>query len=79
MPRYEVIESKRWQNNAGRTASIYGAAPYLSQSQRVAEEWQIVTVGYTVRNLSDGTVGIGRVPWTTREEAQAWVDKHATV
>jgi hypothetical protein len=40
MSRFDVIESKHWVRDDGRTASIYGA-----------------------------------VPWTSRGEAQAWIDK----
>lgn len=73
MARFEVIESKHWVRDDGRTASLYGAVPWVSSSEE--KRWKIVPRGYTVRDNERGTVGIGRVPWTTRTEAQAWVDK----
>lgn len=73
MVRYEVIESKHWVRDDGRTASIYGAVPWVSPSEE--KRWKIVPRGYTVRDNERGTVGIGRQPWATRAEAQAWVDK----
>jgi hypothetical protein len=73
MTRYEAIESKVWRSATGRTVSIYGALPWFSEAQKQAEGWTLVVTGFTVRNLSDGTVGIGRVPWKTLEEAQAWI------
>ena len=73
MPRYEVIESKAWKRDDGATASIYGAVPWTSPSEE--KRWKIVTRGYTIRDNVSGTVGIGRQPWSTRGEAQAWADK----
>ena len=67
--RYEVIESRRWKNSAtGATASLYGAAPYVSDRDRA--DWHVETVGYTWRNLKTGTIGLGRAPAKTREEAE---------
>lgn len=73
MARYEVIESKAWKRDDGKTASIYGAVPWVTPSEE--KRWKMITRGYTVRNNVSGTVGIGRQPWSTRGEAQAWVDK----
>src|SRR5512135_592608 len=73
MARFDVIESKVWQRDDGRTASPYGAVPWTSAGEE--KRWQLVTRGYTVRDNDRGTVGIGRQPWATRAEAQAWVDK----
>ena len=33
----------------------------------------IQIVGYTVQHKKTGTVGIGRQPWKTLEEAQNWL------
>jgi hypothetical protein len=74
---FEVIESEVWRSNTGRTASIYGALPWISEAQRISEGWEMVTTGYTVRDTVANTVGIGREPWKTRAEAQAWVDARA--
>jgi hypothetical protein len=73
MARYDVIESKVWKRDDGATASPYGASPWTSAGEE--KRWKLVPRGYTVRDNVLGTVGIGRVPWATRAEAQAWVDK----
>lgn len=63
----EVIESRRWRNiTTGDTASLYGAVPYTSESDK--PNWIVETVGWTWRN-DNGTIGLGRVPAKTREEA----------
>jgi hypothetical protein len=68
---YEPIEYVRWKNTVtGATASIYGAVPWTSARDKA--NWITETVGWTVRNLKDGTVGIGRVPWKTYAEAEEW-------
>ena len=73
-PRYEVIESKVWINKVnGRRVSIYGALPWISDSER--EQWEIVTQGWTIRDIRENTIGCGRVPWKTQIEAQADADK----
>ena len=70
---YEVVESKRWKNHVtGETASIYGAVPWTRSADEGA--WSMETVGWTVRNTRTNTVGVGRVPWGTRTEAQQWAD-----
>ena len=64
----EIIESRRWINSqTGATASIYGSAPYTSESDK--RNWSIETIGFTWR-LSNGTVGLSRTPAKTREEAK---------
>ena len=68
---FEVIESKKWVCDDGRTASIYGACPWTSESER--SQWRIQVCGYTVRHLKTGTVGIGRKPWPTRQAAEDWL------
>lgn len=67
----EIILAKRWKNfKTGRTASIYGAVPYTSDKA----DWHIETTGYTWL-CSDGTVGLGRIPAKTLQEAQQVMDK----
>jgi hypothetical protein len=82
MSRFEAIESRHYVNNAGRTASIYGAAPWVTEAQRIGEVWRIVHAGYTVRDNERGTVGYGRPPLATMAEAQAlaaqWNAEHET-
>ena len=63
----EVIESKRWVNKVtGQTASIYGAVPYFGDQGKA--NWSIEVVGYTWK-LDNGTIGLGRIPAKTYEEA----------
>ncbi len=70
---YTIIESKQWRNSkTGATASIFGSVPYCSDADK--PDWKLETKGFTVRNERTGVVGIGRAPFTTREEAQAWID-----
>ena len=71
---YEVIESKAWKHKDGNTASIYGAVPYLSDAEK--QNWKIETLGFTVRNNKTNSVGIGRKPWATKAEAEAWINSH---
>ena len=69
----EVIESKQWRNTkTGQTASIYGALPYCSETEK--ENWIIEKRGYTWKR-SDGTVGLGRKPAKTYEEAVGVMEK----
>lgn len=63
----KIIESKHWVNiKTGQTASIYGAVPYINDLDK--PNWTIQTRGYTWR-LDNGTVGLGRTPVKTYEEA----------
>lgn len=68
-----VIEAKVWRHTSGRTASICGAVPWHTAAERAS--WTIETVGYTIQH-PDGTRGIGRAPFKTRDEAQAWIDQN---
>lgn len=64
-------KSCRWESNTGRTASIFGAVPYLSEQQKINEGWKVVETGF-VPMWRDGTVGGGRVPHKTLDEARAF-------
>jgi len=68
---FDIVESKRWVCDDGRTASIYGAFPWRSDRER--STWRIQIVGYTVQHKKTGTVGIGRQPWKTLQEAEDWL------
>jgi hypothetical protein len=69
----EVIPAKKWKNKVtGQTASLYGAVPYTTTAE--AEGWEVITVGWTWRN-SNGTIGLGRVPAATYEEAVEVMNK----
>ena len=74
MSNFEIIEAKRWVNTDGRTASIYGSCPYVSDADK--PNWSVQTVGYTLLNLNTGTVGIGRKPFATFEEATQFMTAH---
>lgn len=66
--RYEVIESKSWKNHkTGATASIYGACPWTNAADE--PNWAMVVRGWTLRDNRNGTVGIGRLPFETKELA----------
>lgn len=66
--KYEIVESKKWVNSiTGATASIYGAVPYTSDSDK--QNWSVETVGYTIRNNDTGIVGLGKPPFKTMYEA----------
>lgn len=63
----EIIESKHWVNQkTGQTASLYGAVPWTGSQG----DWKLETRGWTWR-LDNGTIGLGRIPAKTREEAEA--------
>ena len=65
----EVIPARRWVNKVtGQTASIYGAAPYVSDADKV--NWAIEESGWTWL-MDNGTVGLGRIPAATKDEALA--------
>jgi hypothetical protein len=68
-----VIPSKVWVNEkTGARASIYGAVPWVFGPQ--PPEWQVKDHGFTLQ-MSNGTVGYGRSPLPTKEEAQDVMDK----
>jgi hypothetical protein len=65
----EVIPARRWRHKNGATASLYGAVPWSGAPGNTEADWAVETVGWTWRNV-DGTIGLGRVPAATREEAE---------
>ncbi len=64
-----VIPSRLWVSKDGRTASVYGSLPWTGRPGDRKEDWEMKEVGWTWEN-ADGTVGLGRVPARTREEAE---------
>ncbi len=73
MKRYIVVESLVWRNaRTGATASPYGACPWTRPADEA--DWSLEKRGYTLRDNHRGTVGIGRQPWKTQEEAQTAAD-----
>jgi hypothetical protein len=67
-----VIEAKHWKRDDGHTASPYGAAPWTSESERA--RWHIESTGYSIAWSGDGTTGICRRPFPTRERADSYAD-----
>lgn len=74
MAKYEVVPHSFYRHVSGKTASYHGALPWCNASEQL--QWTFVQEGYTVYNPLTNEFGIGRVPWNTREEAQAWADSH---
>ena len=70
----DVIPARHWVHRTGRTASVYGAVPWTGAPGNQESDWEMETVGWTWQN-DDGTVGLGRVPAKTREEAVALMRK----
>ena len=73
MDRYEVIPSRVYKREDGLKASIYGACPWNSDAEKA--RWQCVVQGWTVRDNHSNTVGMGRPPFATKEEAEAFVTR----
>ena len=71
--RFEVVESKCWRHKNGMTASIYGAVPWTNDKAK--DDWQIVVRGFTIRDNRLHTIGCGRMPFKTKEEAQDLCNK----
>ncbi len=72
----KVIPSKHWEHKTtGRRASLYGAVPWTGEAGDGKEHWEVVENGWTIA-WPDGTVGIGRIPFASADQAQKWVDEH---
>jgi hypothetical protein len=66
-----------WRNKkTGAGASIYGAVPWTSSEDKA--NWEKINTGFTVYNEQRNTIGIGRAPWKTRGEAEAWIKNENT-
>lgn len=71
--RFEVVPSRRWKNSVtGATASIHGSVPYYNDADKA--NWSIEVVGFTILDKRFNRYGIGRSPFATAAEAQAWID-----
>jgi hypothetical protein len=69
-PHYIVVPSFVLQHKtSGKVISPYSAIPMGTEP----DDWERVEKGFTLANQSAGTVGIGRVPWKTRSEAEAFL------
>ena len=72
----EVIESKHWiHTDTGAKASLYGALPWSGAPGDRKEDWKVDTVGWTIR-WDNGTVGVGRKPFHSKQEAEEWLLQH---
>lgn len=72
-PRFTVRPHHIWRNaDTGATASIYGACPYWGSDSGA---WEVIQQGYTIADSATGTVGCGRPPFPTRDDAQSMADK----
>lgn len=74
-PRYEVIENRHWEANNGRTASLYGAVPWVSEGERLALAWHVVSRGFTIRDNVTNTIGLCLPAFPDRDSAQREADK----
>lgn len=74
MCKYEVVPYTYWRRDDGQTASVHGALPYKTDAESL--RWTIVEDGFTLYNPLTNEYGIGRKPWSTREEAQAHADTY---
>jgi hypothetical protein len=72
--QYEVVPAHIYQRDDGKTASIHGALPWHTDSEK--ERWKVVQVGFTVYNPYTNQYGTGRAPFATADEAQAYADKY---
>lgn len=68
MSGYEVVKSFVLKHTSGKTASPYGAAP-------LGDGWQMVHVGWTVKNPLTGQVGIGKPACKSFHEASMLANK----
>jgi hypothetical protein len=73
--RYSVETYRVHVNAAGRVVSFYGALPWWNEAQRIAEGWRTEDRGFTIADRDTNTVGLGRAPFTTRAEAEAFAAK----
>ncbi len=74
MTKYQVVPSRVYRHTSGQCASIHGSVPWRNDIEKA--EWTIENSGFTVLNPLTSQYGIGRKPWATREEAQAFADTH---
>jgi len=73
VPPIVPVPHRFWIHTSGRKASVYGSAPYLTESDKA--DWQIVESGWTWRDDQRGTIGLGRASVATLQEAQAIADR----
>jgi hypothetical protein len=70
--KFEVIESRHLRCKChGKTYGLITALPHGTW-----EDFEVVMDGWTVRNPFTNQTGVGRPPWATQAEAQAYADKY---
>ena len=68
---YQVVPSNVLMHVAsGQRFSPFTSFPPIPGT--VAEDYDRVQVGWTVYNPLTGQYGIGRAPWPTKADAEAW-------
>ena len=72
--RYTTRQSKVWKRDDGKTASLYGACPWATDVEK--HRWVLEARGWTVFDSVTNTVGLGRKPFKTEEEAMAFCKRH---
>lgn len=70
----KVIPTRRWRHRSGRTASLYGAVPWSGAAGDRREDWTLEDAGWTWQNRN-GTIGLGRQPAATYEEAVSVMER----
>lgn len=72
-PKYEVVESFAYRHKVtGQKAGFYGAFPGAESDRH---NWEVISQGWTLRNRREGTIGIGRMPFKTKAEAETHCEK----
>ena len=69
----EVVPYAHWLSDDGRKASIHGAVPWRSNAEKA--HWKVVESGFTIYNKHENTYGMGRPPFKTHSEAEAYIKR----
>jgi len=74
IPNLSAVRHKEWHNTkTGQTASLGESLPLLSSRGA----WVIRSRGWTIYNRNRNVTGIGRFPFKSEEEANAWIAKES--
>lgn len=71
--RFEIVPYRRWRHADGRTASVHGAVPWTRPADKPL--WAVEQAGYTIYDNQHNTYGLGRPPFATQADAQAWLQR----
>ena len=73
--KVKIVPSMAWVHTEnGQRVSIYGACPWTHP--RDIQYWKKRQVGWTTYNIREGTYGLGREPFATREGIEAFLKAH---